>query len=318
MIDIVIVNWNAGAHIGKCIDSLFKLGDALVFQVIVVDNASTDDSLHSVLPRDGLVVVRNEVNVGFAAACNQGARLGTAANVLFLNPDTIVQDAAALQVPVQFMAESENASVGIAGVQLVGPHGEVARTSTRFPTPARVLSWTFGLDRLLPRVFKPQFLVEDNHRKSRAVDVVMGAFFFARRDVFNLLGGFDEKFFVYYEEVDFCRRAATAGYSTRFLAESSVFHAGHGTTEQIKAKRYFLITRSRIIYGFKHFGRMWGTILMAASISAEPIIRVAFSLARGNFRAAVETISGARMLWGFVSQEASKSVRLSNQSTSPV
>jgi GT2 family glycosyltransferase len=124
----------------------------------------------------------------------------------------------------------------------------------------------------------------------------MGAFFFVRRTVFDLLSGFDERFFVYYEEVDFCRRALERGYSTRFLAGASVIHKGHGTTDSIRAKRYFLVTRSRILYGLAHFPAPVALLLGLLTIVAEPLIRVAFFGVSGNFRAVGETLSGAAMV----------------------
>jgi GT2 family glycosyltransferase len=194
------------------------------------------------------------------------------------------------------MNSPAGAKIGICGVKLVDDAGHVARTSTRFPTASRVFGWIFGLDRLLPGIFQTQFIMENDHESDATVDVVMGAFFFVRRSVFDLLKGFDERFFVYYEEVDFCRRALEKGYSTRFLAGASVIHAGHGTTDSIRAKRLFLVTRSRILYGFAHFRGPVALILALLTIIAEPLIRVAFFGVRGNFRAVAETLSGAAMV----------------------
>ena len=296
MIDIVIVNWNAGDHIRACIGSLAKLRD-VEFRVILVDNASTDNSLEN-LPTSNLdfTLIRNAVNAGFAAGCNQGARAGRGEFVLFLNPDTVLKDASPLELCVDTMTVPGNSKVGICGVQLVDEEGRVAKTSTRFPTAGRVFGWIFGLDRVLPSIFRTQFILENDHERDATVDVVMGAFFFVRRTVFDLLEGFDERFFVYYEEVDFCRRALEKGYSTRFLAGASVVHAGHGTTDSIRARRLFLVTRSRILYGFAHFATPAASVLALLTIVAEPLIRVAFFGVRGNFRAVGETLSGAAMV----------------------
>jgi GT2 family glycosyltransferase len=298
MVDIVIVNWNAGDHIRACIGSLARLQQSEIpFKVILVDNASTDDSLDDI-PVGGLdfTLIQNTENAGFAAGCNQGARAGTNPFVLFLNPDTMLQDSSALKLCVDTMTAPTDLNVGICGVQLVDESGHVSMTSTRFPTPSRVLGWIFGADKILPGVFPPQFMVENDHRSDAHVDVVMGAFFFVRRSVFDLLRGFDERFFVYYEEVDFCARALKAGYSTKFLAAASVIHKGHGTTDSIRARRYFLVTRSRIQYGFAHFALPAAWAVAMLTILVEPLIRVAFFAARGNFRSVGETASGAAMV----------------------
>jgi N-acetylglucosaminyl-diphospho-decaprenol L-rhamnosyltransferase len=297
VIDIVIVNWNSGPHLRACLESLAQLKNAPSFHVFVVDNASTDDSLKNLADSFPLTILSNSLNRGFAAGCNQGANTGSAPFVLFLNPDTLLDDPKALSLPAERMKADAAERIGICGVQLVDEKGSPVRTSTRFPTPGRLWSWMLGLDRILPGVFQAQFVFENDHRRDFEPDVVMGAFFFVRRSLFEELGGFDERFFVYYEEVDFCRRACSAGHSTQFLAEASVVHKGHGTTEGIKARRYFLVSRSRIIYGFVHFGRGQGILAAMGALVLEPIIRVAFFAALANFRSVGETLAGAFMLW---------------------
>lgn len=300
-VDVVIVNWNAGDHLGKCVESVLSMQwmpDADI-NVVVVDNASSDHSLDS-MPASGLEVIRNTVNTGFAAACNQGARRGNSEFVLFLNPDMVLTDTAAFTVPINFMRSTPSAAV--CGIQLRNDRGEITKSSTRFPTSWRIFGWSLGLDRLLPGIFPPQFLTDFDHDSQRDVDVVMGAFFFMRRTAFERLGGFDTRFFVYYEEVDLARRARQAGYTSWFLAQASAIHSGHGTTDQIRSTRYFLSARSRVQYALKHFGTLAGLIAAAMTIAVEPIIRLAFTLASGNFAGAFQTAIGARMLLGWVSR----------------
>ncbi len=300
-VDVVIVNWNAGDHLRKCVESVLSMRSVpgLDIRVTVVDNASSDRSLDS-LPGSGLEIIRNTANIGFAAGCNQGARKGSSEFVLFLNPDMILTDSAALTVPVDFLRATPAA--GICGIQLRDGKGQVTRSSTRFPTPRRIFGWSLGLDRLFPRIFPPQFITDFDHTTSREVDVVMGAFFFMRRTVFERLGGFDTRYFVYYEEVDLARRAKHAGYACWFLAEASATHSGHGTTDQIRSTRYFLSARSRVQYALAHFRGLGGPLSAAMTIVVEPIIRLAFMLASGNFAAVFQTVAGARMLLGWVSR----------------
>lgn len=297
-IDVVVVNWNAGDHLRRCVESVLALAAANPgLTLTVVDNASTDSSLSQLPQNPALRVIRNERNLGFAAACNQGARAGKSKYILFLNPDMILTDPAALTRPIETIQAEP--SVGIVGIQLRDEDGAVTRSCTRFPTARRVLGWSFGLDRFLPRFFDPQFMTDFDHSKSRDVDVVMGAFFFVPRMLFDRLGGFDERFFVYYEEVDFARRARIIGYSSRFLADVSATHVGHGTTEGIRAIRYFLVSRSRVQYGAAHFGPMGRLASTISTIVFEPLIRLAFALASGNFAGAMQTAQGARMLLGW-------------------
>jgi GT2 family glycosyltransferase len=207
-VDVVVVNWNGGALLRECLDSLRDAaGAAPFFRVVVVDNASTDGSADALdAGAAPLVVIRNAQNRGFAAACNQGAAVGTAPYVLLLNPDAAVtrED---LWRTLDFLDAPAQRGIGVCGVRLVDEAGAIARSCARFPSPGRTWAWMLGLDRVLPGRFPPHFMTEWDHASSRAVDQVMGAFFLVRRPLWEELGGLDERFFVYYEEVDFCLRA---------------------------------------------------------------------------------------------------------------
>ena len=267
---------------------------------MVVDNASTDDSWRG-LEDAGvpLTVLRNAENRGFAAACNQGTAASDAPLVLFLNPDTrllpggIARAAAALCAP-------EHATTGVLGVQLVDDDGAVARSCARFPTPIRLLLHAVGVDRFgLPGV-RGHYMTEWDHRESRVVDQVMGAFFLVRRSLFEQLGGFDERFFVYFEEVDFARRAAAAGHPSYFLSDARVYHRGGGTTDQVRARRLFYMLRSRLLYAAKHFGPAGTAMVTAATLVLEPMSRLAGSLVRRAPADARETLQATRLLWAEV------------------
>lgn len=111
-----------------------------------------------------------------------------------------------------------------------------------------------------PRKFPSHFMQDFDHCSSREVDHVIGAFFLVRRSVFEQLKGFDERYFVYLEDLDFSLRARKAGWKTYYLADATAYHKGGGTSEQVKAHRLFYSLRSRMIYGFRHFNlsAAWG------------------------------------------------------------
>lgn len=295
-VDIVIVNWNSGALLRQCLASLAGLcvgGQGLVEKVMVVDNASHDASLAGLpeLPFP-LVVQENARNAGFAAACNQGARLGTARYILFLNPDTrVFPDSLAL--PVSFM--ERHMDVGICGIQLVDDQGRVARSCSRFPRAGRVAAKMLGVSHVFPR--SGERMLEWDHGDSREVDQVMGAFFLVRREVFEALAGFDPRFFVYYEEVDFSLRARMAGWRSYFLASAHAFHAGCGTTRHIRAERLFHLHSSRILYGFKHFGLPSAIVLLFLTLLVEPLPRLCLALVRGEWTDLGATARSNFMLW---------------------
>lgn len=296
---IIIVNWNAGQQLRDCLVSITTAtGDGFVLRlIVVVDNASTDDSLGGLdslhLP---LTIIRNADNRGFAVACNQGAALCDSDYLLFLNPDTRLYDNS-LAVPLEFMESEVNREVGICGIQLIDEQGVVARTCARFPTLSRLTAQTIGLNKLPWFKGGGMHMAEWDHLSQRPVDQVIGAFFFMRRTVFESLNGFDERFFVYFEEVDVSFRAAQAGWDTVFLADAKAFHVGGGTSQQVKATRLFYSLRSRLLYGLKHF-TLWQTgLLFGITLLVEPISRTLFSLLQGGMQDVRNTWAGYTMLY---------------------
>lgn len=297
--DIIIVNWNSGGQLRDCLESIvstrrdgFKLN-----QVVVVDNASSDGSADGLedlgLP---LTALRNTVNRGFAAACNQGAKRSRADYLLFLNPDTYVNEDS-LAKPLIFMEKTFSQNIGIVGIQLLDDDGKIARTCARFPTTGLFFSKMLGLDRLFPHIFPSHFMSDWDHRESREVDHVMGAFFLIRRSIFKELNGFDEQFFVYLEDLDFSIRAWQAGWRSFYLADAKARHKGGGTSEKAKAMRLFYSLQSRIFYSYKHFGWWPATCLMVGTLLLEPIARFMLSASHRSTREIKETIKGYCILW---------------------
>jgi hypothetical protein len=267
-------------------------------RVVVVDNNSHDHSLDGVddlsLP---MTVIRNPANRGFAAACNQGARGSSSTYLLFLNPDTRLFSNS-LSVPIHCMEQPEFAHIGICGIQLLDENNRVSRTCARFPTLQMFLSKIFGLDYVAPRLFHTHFMKEWDHSHNLIVDHVIGAFFFIRQSLFTGLHGFDERFFVYLEDLDISLRANLQGWSTFYLADAQAFHKGHGSSEQVKATRLFYSLQSRLLYGYKHFDTVSATLLALATLSVEPFTRSIFALRESsNIQVLLQTIEGYSMLW---------------------
>lgn len=298
-LDIIIVNWYSGRQLKECLESIAATDrDGFVLsRVVVVDNASRDGS------SDGLVflglplyIIRNGENFGFGHACNQGAKGSEADYLLFLNPDTRLFKKS-LRDSMFFIKQYENSHIGILGVQLVNGDGNVSKTCARFPKPSQIFSKIIGLNRLFPRVFPDHFMVEWDHKESREVDQVMGAFFLVRRSLFEELAGFDERFFVYYEEVDFSYRARQQGWQSFYLVDAQVYHKGGGTSEQVKDKRLFYSLRSRILYGYKHFNWFSASALMLGTLLLEPVSRVVLGVIHRSWKEISETLKGYALLW---------------------
>lgn len=271
-VHIVIVNWNSGDLLRECLASLARFGDDKVARIVVVDNGSVDgsDAVEGAAP--ALEIIRTGKNLGFGTACNLGARGAQAPYLLFLNPDAALFEHT-LRTTLDYMDSGAAAHTGICGIRLRDERGEIQRHCARFPGLRSYLGYSLGLSRLLPRMFPPWLMEDFDHRESRAVDHVIGAFFLIRRELFEELGGFDERFFVYLEDLDLTRRAATAGWTTWYLAEAEAYHKGGGTSEQVRAHRLFYTQRSRILYAFKHFSRPAALLSLFAVAALEPLVR---------------------------------------------
>lgn len=315
-VDIIIVNWNSRGLLRECIKSIALVaGEVDLQRLVVVDNASTDGSIDGIdglrimscrAPRNQsqssarshvesavpVTVLRNDENVGYGRACNEGARGSTADYLLFLNPDTRLRPGA-LRVPATFLENTENAAVGIVGIQLVDERNHVLRTSTRLPSPGRAVAHALHLESLFPKL--DRYVPAGNQHSSHEVEQVMGAFFFTRRLLFERLGGFDELFFVYMEEIDFSFRAREEGWSSWYLASAQAYHRGGGTTERVKHLRVFYFQRSRILYFFKHFGFFGGAGYLLFALSLAIPVRILHALPHGRFP--WSTVRGHAMLW---------------------
>lgn len=292
-ISIVVVNWNSGAQITACIDSIERHGCGLVDQTVVVDNGSSDGSDESVDGRQNVTLVRARSNLGFGKACNRGASLINTKYLLFLNPDATL-DPDSLPKVLAYMEQPSNSQVGICGLQLRDENGNISRSCTRFPTAGSFIAHVTGLARLFPKL--GYFMHEWDHAETRRVDHVIGAFFLVRRDLYTALNGFDEAFFVYLEDLDFSYRAHKEGWLCVYLTDAQAFHLGGGTSDQVKSRRLFYSVRSRLLYAYKHFSFVAATGVLLATLLIEPVSRSVLAVMRGSWDSLKETWSGYIML----------------------
>jgi N-acetylglucosaminyl-diphospho-decaprenol L-rhamnosyltransferase len=269
----VIVTRNSGEVIGQCLDALASMAPQIV--PIVVDNASTDDTLRRVREHDRVHVIANTENRGFAGAVNQGVTCLTPGSneaefVLLLNPDVN------LLTGVDKLVEA-SAQYGLASGKLVDLNGrtQAGFTIRRFPTASSLIFELFGINRLWRSnpVNRRYRYLDRNLEEAGEVEQPAGAFLMFRRDVWESLDGMDDSFYpIWFEDVDFCRRAVDAGFHIQYLPEVVANHVGGHSIAKVPANSravYWCV--SLIRYASKHFrGPAYRTVCAAVVLSSLP------------------------------------------------
>jgi hypothetical protein len=230
-LSIIIVNWNAGDLLSRCVDSIARYPPKTEFEVVVIDNASDDGSLEqllssSSLSSDLLSIIRNPENKGFGIANNQVFSQTTSSFVFLLNPDAEVTDGA-IDTLLETMKADQR--VGACGPKLLNPDGST-QISVYFNPPRwwHTLFWQLKLYQLLPRRIRGELLLGRHwdHSRMRDVPMIIGAALMARRDVIEQVGGFDERFHMYSEDNEWCWRIIRAGWRIVFNPAAVVVHGG--------------------------------------------------------------------------------------------
>jgi hypothetical protein len=296
--DIVIVDYNAGEVLERCLASVERAqeSDASIGVVCVVVNGELSEAVDERAKRGVIRVVHPPTNIGFSAACNLGAAVGAARFILFLNPDTEISGDA-LKAPADYLSSPGNEHVGICGVTLTTPEGAIAASCLEFPTFSHFLNKAIGLGYLSSTRFKTGMMLDWDHGCTRVVDCVMGAFFFVRRELFSRLGGFDERFFVYYEELDFARRAKDLGFLAVFLHDAFICHVGRATTDRLPARRLYYLLTSRAAYARKHLGVGTELATWLLSLVVEMPARVTLASLTGRSTEARAAVEAWARLW---------------------
>lgn len=278
-IDIVIVNYKSAPHTVNCVLAVHEVArnDDVAVNVIVVNNGDDADALErDIQDAGGARYLDNAANEGFGAACNRGAGLGTAEFVLFLNPDATVKSGM-LRGCLTFLRNPSNAKVGIVGPEITDANGRLVRSCSRLPAFGDLLLRSAGLHTLLPDRSYP-YLSAAAHQKTGEVGQVMGAALMIRRSLFHSLRGFDERFFLYYEDVDLCARARNAGFTCVYLKEVQAVHVGRASSAGDSGMSLALHIRSRLIYTRRHFGRARQVVLALICVAIELPLRMVYAL----------------------------------------
>lgn len=255
----VIVNFNSGALTRACIESILAQELNFPFEIIVVDNDSDDESvgvLRDEFPE--VSVIANQRNRGFGAGVNQGLQQARGEFVLILNPDVIVLPGS---LPVAVAYLQQHSDIGVLGAKLINPNGRLQYSCFRFYTPATIVYRRTVLGKLARgRAAVDRFLMKDyDHTRPVEVDWLMGSCLLVRTAVVHQVGGMDERFFMYFEDVDWCRRMWEAGWRVVYLPQA-VFSHYHQRSSQGGFFRVLTnwTTRAHITSAFKYFWKYRG------------------------------------------------------------
>jgi len=260
-VDVIVVCWNDKEKIATALDSVFALREVIedpaFANVIVSDNGSGDGSREYVAERYGgrVRIVENGANLGFAAACNRAFAATASEFVFLLNPDAELKDGALREI-VAFM--DAHPRCGIAGSRIYNYDGSVQQSVGEFDTwtGAFLRSSAWGEWPVFRRFANGASLRDFQYDEPRKVDLAIGAALALRRAMMDQIGYFDERFFLYHEEVDYAKRAAEAGWETWFVPASEAVHEGMGSARgQYNVEKRKQTSRRK--YWIKHHGRAW-------------------------------------------------------------
>jgi N-acetylglucosaminyl-diphospho-decaprenol L-rhamnosyltransferase len=247
-VDVVVVSYNSADLLRACVEPL--AADPRI-HVVVVDNASSDESVGSVagLPIDLHAL---SVNLGFGGGCNVGWRGATAPYVLFLNPDAQMEPDGVLRLA----DELERTAAGAVAPRIVNDEGELEWSLRRFPLVRSIYGQALFLHRLFPKATWADEVIRDPERyeEEGPCEWASGACLLVGRELLEQIGGFDEGFFMYCEDVDLCRRIWDAGRPVVYVPNVVSSHSGGASAPRWQL--FGVLARSRIRYARKHYGRL--------------------------------------------------------------
>lgn len=278
-VSVIIVNWNTKDKLNDCLKSIYRQASKLMYEVIVVDNASGDGSAEMVKREfPEAILLQNDENKGFAAANNIGMAVAQGRYILLLNSDTIVLDNAIGQV-VSF-ADSYPESA-VVGCKVLNPDGTLQRTCFMFPSLLNMLLSSTYLYKLFPRskFFGRERMTWWDRDDVREVDVATGCFMLVRCEAIKQIGLLDERFFLYGEETDWCYRFKKVGWKIVFAPVGRIIHFGGASSSKMAARKTLQLQGAILQFMDKHYSKTT-YILSCILTGAFFLVRIPFWLGK--------------------------------------
>lgn len=254
-VSVVIVNCNTRELLRDCLKSIYQQFTEIDIEVVVVDNASNDNS-QDMVKREfpPVILIENKQNLGFAKANNIGIQQSSGRYIALINSDIVVLDDCLKQL-IHFM--DTNPIIGMAGPRILNPDKTLQPSCRKFPSLWNNLSQAVGLSRLFPRssFFGDWSMKYWAHDSLRSVDALSGCFWMVRRKSLDEVGLLDERFFMYGEDLDWCRRFHDAGWDVCFYPDAQAIHYGGASSANAPIKFYLEMQKADLQYWRKHHGR---------------------------------------------------------------
>ena len=264
-LSIMIPHFNRKELLERCLPSIpaGAGGETLSYETIVVDNGSKDGSPEMIKERfPHCILLQNETNEGFSRATNRGLRIAQGDYLLCMNNDTVLSPGS-LEILISFM--KEHPSAGVAGGKIFNRDGTVQLSARSFPRlETAFFNRSSLLSRLLPQnPFSRRYLLTDwDHHAVREVDWVSGSFFLIRRELLQKIGFFDERFFLYCEDVDYCRRVRDAGYQVFYVPEAQTLHDTSYSEKKVETLFFHHQSMYRFYKKYEARGPFWDMIIL--------------------------------------------------------
>ncbi len=279
-LSIIIVNYNTCRLTTDCLRSVFASETGYRYEVFVVDNHSTDDSVETIRREFPEVkMIANETNTGFSYANNQAIKVSSGRYVLLLNSDTIIQKDT-LDIMLSFM--DRRPDVGASGCKVILPDGSLDKACKRgFPTPSASFYYAFGFSKWFPdnpkfNQYQLSYLDPD---QEYPIDCLVGAFMLVRRETIEQVGLLDEDYFMYAEDTDWCYRIKQAGWVNYYYPRTTIVHYKGGSAPRRPLKIIYEFHRSMILFYRKNYRKNYN-ILVSAAIYAGIAVQFGMALVK--------------------------------------
>ncbi|GAA4828670.1 glycosyltransferase family 2 protein [Paenibacillus vulneris] len=282
-LSIIVLSYNTCQLTLNALQSVFASKTDFEYEVILVDNNSSDSSVNEVRKQfSRVIVIENNENLGFSKANNQGIKIASGRYILLLNSDTIVQTET-LDTMIRFM--DNHPSIGAAGCKVVLSDGSLDKACKRgFPTPSASFYYAFGISKMFPNnpkfnQYQLSYMDED---QDYPVDCLVGAFMMVRTQVINQIGGLDEDFFMYGEDVDWCYRIKEAGWEIHYYPYTQILHLKGASSRRKPFKIIYEFHRAMYLFHKKHYKQKY-SIVVNALVYLGIFIKFLLSVALNRF-----------------------------------